>query len=124
MLDKKESVEDYLEHILMLKEKQDIVRAIDVVRLMNFSKASVSIALKKLKAEGYVIVEANGNIVLTDLGMDVAKVTYEKHKILIKLLLSIGVSETQAHRDACRIEHVISDETFESLKKVAKEKNL
>lgn len=124
MLDKKESVEDYLEHILMLKEKQDIVRAIDVVRLMNFSKASVSIALKKLKAEGYVIVEANGNIVLTDAGMDVAKVTYEKHKILIKLLLSIGVSETQAHRDACRIEHVISDETFESLKKVAKEKNL
>ena len=65
MLDKKESVEDYLEHILMLKERQEIVRAIDVARLMNFSKASVSIALKKMKTDGLVIVEANGNLLLT-----------------------------------------------------------
>lgn len=122
MLDKKESVEDYLEHILMLKERQEIVRAIDVARLMNFSKASVSIALKKMKTDGLVIVEANGNLVLTEKGLEIGSVTYAKHKILTELLEKIGVSSEQAHLDACRVEHVISDETFTALKKYSNNK--
>ncbi len=122
MLDKKESVEDYLEHILMLKERQEIVRAIDVARLMNFSKASVSIALKKMKTDGLVIVEANGNLVLTEKGLEIGSVTYAKHKILTELLEKIGVSTEQAHLDACRVEHVISDETFNALKKYSNNK--
>ena len=122
MLDKKESVEDYLEHILMLKERQEIVRAIDVARLMNFSKASVSIALKKMKTDGLVIVEANGNLVLTEKGLEIGSVTYAKHKILTELLEKIGVSSEQAHLDACRVEHVISDETFNALKKYSNNK--
>ena len=122
MLDKKESVEDYLEHILMLKERQEIVRAIDVARLMNFSKASVSIALKKMKTDGLVIVEANGNLVLTEKGLEIGSVTYAKHKILTELLEKIGVSPEQAHLDACRVEHVISDETFNALKKYSNNK--
>lgn len=122
MLDKKESVEDYLEHILMLKERQEIVRAIDVARLMNFSKASVSIALKKMKTDGLVTVEANGNLVLTEKGLEIGSVTYAKHKILTELLEKIGVSSEQAHLDACRVEHVISDETFNALKKYSNNK--
>lgn len=122
MLDKKESVEDYLEHILMLKERQEIVRAIDVARLMNFSKASVSIALKKMKTDGLVMVEANGNLVLTEKGLEIGSVTYAKHKVLTELLEKIGVSSEQAHLDACRVEHVISDETFNALKKYSNNK--
>lgn len=117
MIDKKESVEDYLEHILMLKEKNTIVKAVDLAAFMGFSKASVSIALKKLKAEEYLYVEANGNIVLTLKGETLGNSTYEKHKTISKLLVQIGVDERTALKDACRIEHVISDKTFEAIKK-------
>lgn len=122
MLDKKESVEDYLEHILMLKERQEIVRAIDVAKLMGFSKASVSIALKKMKSEDLVVVQENGNLVLTEKGEAIGSVTYAKHKVLTELLEKIGVSPEQAHLDACRVEHVISDETFNALKKYSNNK--
>ena len=122
MLDKKESVEDYLEHILMLKERQEIVRAIDVAKLMGFSKASVSIALKKMKSEDLVIVQENGNLVLTEKGEAIGSVTYAKHKVLTELLEKIGVSPEQAHLDACRVEHVISDETFNALKRYSNNK--
>lgn len=117
MYNKKESTEDYLEKIYMLKEKQELVRAIDLANFMDFSKASVSIALKKLKSYGYVLVdEKTGNISLTKEGEDIAKSTYERHIIVSHFLISIGVSEEIAYKDACAIEHILSDETFQILK--------
>lgn len=116
MIDKKESVEDYLEHILMLKEKHDIVRAVDLAKFMGFSKASVSIALKKMKDENLLYVEPNGNIILTDEGNRIGEATYERHKVISSLLVRIGVSEETALIDACRVEHVISEETFNKIK--------
>ena len=117
MYNKKESIEDYLEKILMLKEKQDIVRAIDIANFMSFSKASVSVALKKLKSYGYVNVnEDNGDISLTKEGEKIAKATYERHTIISQSLIDIGVSEKVAYEDACAMEHIISEETFNKLK--------
>lgn len=117
MYNKKESIEDYLEKIYMLKEKQELVRAIDLANFMNFSKASVSIALKKLKSYGYVLVNENtGDISLTPEGETIAKATYERHVIVSHFLISIGVKEEIAYKDACAIEHILSDETFEILK--------
>ena len=118
MYNKKESIEDYLEKVLMLEEKQDLVRAIDLANFMNFSKASVSVALKKLKSYGYVLVdEKTGGITLTKEGRKIAEDTYERHRVIAKALIELGVSEKTASEDACRIEHVISDETFKVIKK-------
>ena len=122
MIDKKESIEDYLEHIIMLKEKREIVKAVDLANFMGFSKASVSIALKKLKADEFLYVEANGNIVLTEKGEKLGNETYDKHKTISKLLIQIGVDSDIALKDACRIEHVISDQTFEAIKKYEKDR--
>ena len=122
MIDKKESVEDYLEHILMLKEKHDIVRAVDLAKFMGFSKASVSIALKKMKDENLLYVEPNGNIILTDEGNRIGEATYERHKVISSLLVMIGVSEETALIDACRVEHVISEETFNKIKESVEKK--
>ena len=109
MFNKKESVEDYLEKILMLKEEKELVRAIDLAKFMEFSKASVSVALKKLKSYGYLIVdEKTGNITLTEEGYRIGKATYERHEILTKALISLGVSDKTAKEDACAIEHIIS----------------
>lgn len=117
MYNKKESIEDYLEKILMLKEERDYIRAIDLAQFMNFSKASVSVALKKLKAYGYVEVdEKTGYIELTNDGKEIAVSTYERHKIIAYSLIKLGVSEKVAYEDACAMEHIISDETFEKLK--------
>ena len=121
MYNKKESIEDYLEKILMLKKDQDLVRAIDIASFMSFSKASVSVALKKLKSYGYVTVdEKTGDINLTEEGQRIAEATYERHLVISKALMQIGVSEENAYEDACAVEHIISDETFEALKKVVK----
>lgn len=112
-----ESSEDYLERILMLKESHKTVRAIDIANDMGFSKASVSIALKKLKDQGLVSVdETSGNITLTLKGNDIASHVYERHKILVKMLIALGVKEETALKDACRIEHDISEETFQKIK--------
>ena len=117
MYNKKESIEDYLEKILMLHEKQDLVRAIDIASFMSFSKASVSVALKKLKSYGYVLVnEEDGNVTLTEEGRKIAIATYERHEIISKALMAIGVSEETAREDACAVEHIISDETFAKIK--------
>ncbi len=117
MTDRKESLEDYLEKILMLKKKQDIVRAIDLASFMSFSKASVSVALKKMKEMSLVEVDPdNGNITLTKEGEEIAKHVYERHEVLSYIFISLGVDEAIARADACRIEHDISDETFEVLK--------
>ncbi|MBO4310677.1 MAG: metal-dependent transcriptional regulator [Lachnospiraceae bacterium] len=118
-----ESGEMYLETILVLYKKgAERVRAIDIVKEMNFSKPSVSIALSNLKKEGYVTVDANGTVELTDSGSKIAKKIYERHIILSSLLTDLGVSPKVASEDACRIEHVISDETFRVIKRHYKNK--
>ncbi len=113
-----ESKEDYLERILMLNERKNIVRAIDIANDMNFSKPSVSIALKKLKNEGFILVdESSGNITLTQTGYAIAAEIYERHKIITSALIMIGVDEKNAKIDACKVEHDISDTTFQQIKK-------
>ena len=119
MYNKKESVEDYLEKILMLKEQQENIRAIDLAAFMSFSKPSISIALKKLKNYGYVTVdEEDGYINLTEEGERIARSTYERHKVISSVLMHMGVSEGTAMEDACAMEHIISEETFEKLKEI------
>ena len=113
-----ESLEDYLERILMLKEKLGEVRSIDIANDMNFSKPSVSIAMKKLKDKGYITIDDHGHIELTESGYVIARATYDKHELLIQLLMKIGVSEKIAKEDACKIEHALSDETVERLKEL------
>ena len=105
------SSEDYLERILMLELKNGQVRSIDIAESMNFSKASVSVAMKKLKENEYIIVEDNGHIHLTEKGKEVANKIYERHVYLTKGLTLLGVDEKQAKIDACKLEHDLSDET-------------
>ena len=113
-----ESAEDYLERILMLHKTSSIVRAIDIANDMNYSKASVSIAMKKLKAKNLIeINEKTGNITLTHEGERVALAVFERHLVITSTLKSLGVSEEVAKKDACKIEHDLSEETFLALKK-------
>ena len=111
-----QSSEDYLETILKIQKEKGFVRSIDIAHELNFSKASVSIAMKKLRENNYIIVENNGYITLTDEGFQIAKKVHEKHDILTNALIALGVSKEQAEIDACKIEHNISEETFESIK--------
>ena len=114
-----ESQEDYLEKILQLSKEKEHVHAIDIAKAMSFSKPSVSIAMNKLKALGYININNRGEITLTESGLEIAKKTLEKHEILTNLLIQLGVSEETAKEDACRMEHDISDETWEAIKKHA-----
>ena len=111
-----ESAEDYLERILILQEKQDGVRSIDIAHDMGFSKPSVSVAMKKLKEAGLISIDKDGFISLTKEGHVIADKVYERHTVLKKLLIEIGVSPLQAEKDACKVEHVISEETFNAIK--------
>ncbi len=112
-----ESGEDYLETILILKNRKGYVRSVDIANELGYSKPSVSRAVGILKSAGYIVVESGGNIVLTELGLEKASAVYDKHKT-IKLFLNklLNVDETIAEKDACRIEHIISPETFEGIK--------
>lgn len=112
-----ESGEMYLETILVLSQKQAQVRSIDVVDYMGFSKPSVSRAMSILKSGGYITVEPNGHITLTDIGLEVAEKIYSRHKMLTEFLITLGVSEETAAEDACKMEHDISDESFEAIRK-------
>ncbi len=112
----KESSEDYLESILSLGEILPVVRAVDISNDLGYKKSSVSIAMKKLKDNGYITVSPQGYISLTDSGREIAETIYERHKFLTRLLMTLGVDELTATNDACRIEHVISPESFEALK--------
>ena len=112
-----ESGEMYLETILILSKKQPHVRSIDVGEYMGFSKPSVSRAVGLLKNGGYITVDEDGYLSLTDLGLELATKIYERHKILTSFLTSIGVDEDTASQDACKIEHVLSDESLEAIKK-------
>ena len=115
-----ESGEMYLETIYVLSKETKHVRSIDVVEYMNFSKPSISRAIGLLKNGGYVAVDRDGHISLTDAGLEIAEKIYERHKILTSYLVSLGVSEETASADACKIEHVISDESFEAIKKAGR----
>lgn len=110
-----ESAEDYLETILILGERNPYVRSIDIVNEMGFSKPSVSIAMKKLRENGYIEMDVNGYITFRPEGRTIAERIYSRHKLLRKVLIAIGVSEKTAADEACRIEHVIDDDTFEKL---------
>lgn len=112
-----ESMENYLETIYVLNQKTGFVRSVDVATELGFSKPSISNAMKKLKAEGYVQIEDKGRIVLTEKGRKVAEGTYEKHCVISHWLMDIGVSRETALEDACRMEHILSDEAFECMKK-------
>ncbi len=118
-----ESAEDYLESILIIGEKKEFVRAIDIVNHLGISKPSVSVYLKNLRENGYVDIDDKGHLSLTKSGLSIAEKIYERHKILSSLLMSLGVNEEIALKDACKIEHDLSDETFEAIKKHYKKNN-
>ena len=111
-----QSAEDYLECILILRERLGNVRSIDVVNEMGVTKPSVSVAMKKLREQEMVTFDENGFILFTDAGRKLAKKVYDKHKILTKALIAIGVNEKTAAEEACQIEHVISDTTYKCIK--------
>lgn len=111
-----ESAEDYLEMILVLQRKKGNVRSIDIVREMNFSKPSISIAMKKLRNDGLITIDEDRCIHLTDEGQAIAEKIYERHIVIGKMLMQIGVDEATAFKEACRMEHVISQDTFEKMK--------
>lgn len=111
-----ESAENYLEAVLMLEEKNGLVRSVDIANELNFSKPSVSIAMKKLRQSGYIEMDGSSLISLTPAGRAVAESVYERHRILTALLMALGVSEENARADACRLEHVLSDESWEKIK--------
>ena len=115
--DMHESGEMYLESILQLTKEHGTVRSVDLAAFMGFSKPSVSRAVGLLKDKGYIIVD-NGNLILTEEGRKLAERIYERHHVLTDFLVSIGVDETVADEDACRIEHVISEDSFSAIKKI------
>ncbi|MDO5132384.1 MAG: metal-dependent transcriptional regulator [Eubacteriales bacterium] len=112
-----ESAEDYLETILVLYERNGQVRSIDIVNEMNFSKPSISIAMKKLRENGFIRMDLNGLITLTPKGREIAERIYSRHKLLTKVLMAIGVDEKKAASEACKIEHDIDDDTYEKIGK-------
>ena len=114
-----ESAENYLETILILKNKNGAVRSIDIANELGFSKPSVSVAMKKLRENDYILMDSEGYITLTESGMNIAQKILEKHNYIAELLISLGVSEETAYEDSCKIEHDISEESFMALKKLS-----
>lgn len=115
-----QSAEDYFETIYILKKKKGSVRSIDIVNELGFSKPTVSVAMKKFRENGFITMAEDGTIELTKQGLFIAEKTYEKHNVIAQVLMSLGVSEKTAYEDACRIEHWISDESFEAIKNYTK----
>ncbi len=111
-----ESGENYLETILMLTKRHGNVRSIDIATELNVSKPSVSVAMKQLRENGYINVDEAGHIILSQKGMDIAKKMYERHLVLQKVFVAMGVSEETAISDACKIEHDLSEESFNAIK--------
>ena len=114
------SAEDYLETMLVLKEKYGYIRSIDIAAALEVTKPSVSYAVKRLRENGYILMDKDGHITLTETGLPIAERIYERHKLLIDFLTALGVHEETAREDACKIEHDLSDETFEAMKKHVK----
>lgn len=115
-----ESGENYLETILMLQRRLGEVRSIDIVHELNFSKPTVSVAMKHFRENGYIVVDGAGYITLTEKGLEIANRIYERHVVLAEVLMGLGVSEKTAYEDACRMEHDISEESFEKIKEHVK----
>ncbi len=112
-----ESAEDYLESILVIQQRKGVVHSIDIAEEKGFSKASVSIAMKKLRENGYISMEKSGEIKLLPPGRAIAKHIYERHQLLTNFFIKLGVDPELAELDACKVEHDLSDETFKKLKK-------
>ena len=112
-----ESSENYLETILILSQKLPVVRSVDIANELGFKKSSVSVAMKNLREKKHITVTDAGFIYLTDSGMEIATMIYERHELLSSWLISLGVDANIASEDACRIEHYISKESFEAIKK-------
>ena len=112
----KESGENYLETILVLSKKMGAVRSIDVANELNFSKPSISVAMKHFREDGYINMDKDGIITLTDKGREIATRVYERHQLIAKILISLGISEETAYEDSCKIEHDLSQESFEKIK--------
>ena len=111
-----ESAENYLETIFMLGQRQPFVRSIDIANELGFSKPSVSVAMKNLRTSGHILVSDSGHITLTDTGRQIAETMFERHTLISNWLTRLGVSRETAAEDACRIEHVLSTESFEAIK--------
>ena len=118
----KESAEDYLESILVLKNQKGFVRSIDIANDLGVSKPSVSVAMKNFREEGYITVDEDGYIDLSEKGLEIAKRVYERHEIISEALMTLGVSRETALDDSCKIEHVISEESFLKIKEFVKTK--
>ena len=119
-----QSAEDYLEAILMIKEKKGYVRSIDIANQLEVSKPSVSYATKRLRENGYISFNEDGMISLTESGMEIADKIYTRHKVLTSILTSLGIDAKIAAEDACKIEHDLSPETFDAIRKYAQEHGL
>lgn len=116
-----ESAENYLETILVLSQRLPVVRSVDIAVEMNFKKSSISVAMKNLRENGYITVSSAGFITLTESGRAIANMIYERHTFLSSWLTSLGVNEKTAAEDACRMEHVVSKESFAAIKKFVTE---
>ena len=112
-----ESAENYLETILILSKTKDVVRSIDIATELDFSKPSVSVAMKNLRTNGFIEMDHNGHITLLPEGREIAEKMYERHTTLTDWLVTLGVSPDTAARDACRMEHILSEESYNALKK-------
>ena len=110
------SAENYLETIYMLRKSKGMVRSIDIANELEFSKPSISVAMKNLRENGYIEVDKDGHITLLEKGLEIAERMYERHTVISQFLIKLGVEESVATEDACKIEHVISDESFEAIK--------
>ena len=110
-----ESAEDYLEKILMIKNEKGAVRSIDIVNMLGYTKPSISIAMKRLRENGYINMDSDGYITLTDSGLAIAQRIYNRPRTITKFLVGIGVSEKNAAADACKMEHDLSEETFSKI---------
>lgn len=115
-----ESAENYLETILILSKKRPVVRSVDIAEELGFQKSSVSVAMKNLREKEHITVTKEGYIYLTESGKEIAEMIYERHELLTSWLIKLGVDQETAAEDACRIEHVISKESFEAIKKHAR----
>ncbi len=122
-MSKNESAENYLETILILSQRLPVVRSVDIAAEMNFKKSSVSVAMKNLRENGCIQVSGAGFITLTEKGRKIADMIYERHTFLSEWLTSLGVQEQTAAEDACRMEHVVSQESFAAIKKYVTESN-
>ncbi len=111
-----ESIENYLETILILAERDGKVRSIDIAHELSFSKPSVSVAMKTLRENDYITIDQEGYITLTNQGRDIAENVYERHMVIGEALMALGVSEETAYEDSCLIEHIISEESFSKIK--------